>query len=127
MTKKFLIIDDEANIRELLQACLEDLGGWATMTAGSGQEGLKIAQTQAIDAIILDVSMPDMDGFKVYDNLQANLITQSIPVILLTAKVLSSDRAQFATMGIAGIISKPFEPTNICENVADILGWQIEY
>ncbi len=127
MTKKFLIIDDEANIRELLQACLEDLGGWATMTAGSGQEGLKIAQTQAIDAIILDVSMPDMDGFKVYDNLQANLITQSIPVILLTAKVLSSDRAQFATMGIAGIISKPFDPTNICENVADILGWQIEY
>lgn len=125
MTKTVLIVDDEASIRELVQACLEDLGGWATITATSGQEGLKIAQTEAIDAIILDVSMPDMDGFTVYKNLQANLVTKSIPVILLTARVLSSDRAHFATMGIAGIISKPFEPTTICKNVADILGWEI--
>ncbi|BAY15002.1 response regulator receiver domain protein [Anabaenopsis circularis NIES-21] len=126
MTKRLLIVDDEERIRELVQACLEDLGGWDTLTVASGQEGLKIAQTEShIDAIVLDVSMPDMDGFAVYEQLQANPVTQSIPVILLTAKVLPSDRARFAQMGIAGVISKPFEPTSISEEIAEILGWDI--
>ncbi|MBH8563137.1 response regulator [Nostoc sp. CENA67] len=125
MTKKLLIVDDEDRIRELVQACLEDLGGWDTLTAASGQEALKIAQTESqIDAILLDMSMPDMDGFTVYEQLQANSATASIPVILLTAKVLPSDRARFAQMGIAGVITKPFEPMSISQEIAEILGWQ---
>jgi CheY-like chemotaxis protein len=123
MTKRLLIVDDEERIRELVQACLEDLGGWQTLTAGSGQESLTIAQTEPIDAILLDVSMPDMDGFAVYEQLLANSVTQSIPVILLTAKVLPSDRTRFAQMGIAGVISKPFEPISISAEIAEILGW----
>lgn len=124
MTKRLLIIDDEERIRELVQACLEDLGGWDTLTAASGEEGLTIAQRESnIDAILLDVSMPNMDGFAVYEQLQANTATQAIPVILLTAKVQSSDRTRFAQMGIAGVITKPFEPTSISEEVANILGW----
>ncbi|MBR8833383.1 MAG: response regulator [Stigonema ocellatum SAG 48.90 = DSM 106950] len=121
--KQVLIVDDEERIRELVQACLEDLGGWDTLTAASGQKALKIAQTEPIDAILLDVSMPDMDGFVVYEELQANSVTQTIPVILLTAKVLQSDRDRFAQMGIAGVITKPFEPTAISSEVAEILGW----
>ncbi|MBD2501463.1 response regulator [Anabaena azotica] len=124
MTKKLLIVDDEARIRELVQACLEDLGGWDTVAAASGTECLTIAQTQPVDAILLDVSMPNMDGFAVYEQLQANSTTKSIPVILLTAKVLPSDRAHFAQMGIAGMIAKPFEPVTISQEVADILGWE---
>ncbi|MFB2969633.1 response regulator [Aerosakkonema sp. BLCC-F183] len=127
MAKKVLIVDDEERLRELVQACLEDLGGWTALTAGSAQEGLQIAQTEAIDAILLDVSMPGMDGFALYEQLQANPATRSIPVILLTAKVLASDRARFAQMGIAGVISKPFDPITITEEVAEILGWKFEY
>ena len=67
--------------------------------------------------------VPDMDCFAVYEQLQANSVTQAIPVILLTAKVLPSDRTRFAQVGIAGVISKPFEPTTISEEVAEILGW----
>ncbi|MBD2437722.1 response regulator [Nostoc sp. FACHB-110] len=127
MTRKLLIVDDEERIRELVQACLEDLGGWNTLTAASGQEGLKIAQTEThIDAILLDVSMPNMDGFAVYEQLQSHTSTQSIPVILLTAKVLPSDRHRFSQMGVAGVISKPFEPTSISEEVAEIMGWADE-
>ncbi|BAT53448.1 Response regulator receiver domain protein CheY [Nostoc sp. NIES-3756] len=123
MTKKILIVDDEERIRELVQACLEDIGGWDTITAASGVECLTIAPAQIIDAILLDVSMPNMDGFAVYEQLQANSATKSIPVILLTAKVLPSDRTHFAQMGIAGLITKPFEPTTISAEVANILGW----
>ncbi|MBW4492962.1 MAG: response regulator [Oscillatoria princeps RMCB-10] len=125
-SKQVLIVDDEERLRELVQACLEDLGGWATLTAGSGQEALKIAQTEAIDAILLDVSMPEMDGVAVFEQLQASPATQAIPVILLTAKVLPSDRARFAQMGIAGVIAKPFDPATISEEVAQILGWPAE-
>jgi CheY-like chemotaxis protein len=121
--KQLLIVDDEERIRELVQACLEELGGWATLTAASGQEGLKMARTEPIDAILLDVSMPDMDGFTVYEKLQADTITASIPVIFLTAKVQPSDRARFAQMKVAGVITKPFEPLKISQNVAEILGW----
>ncbi|GAB1544477.1 response regulator [Scytonema sp. NUACC21] len=124
MTRQVLIVDDEERIRELVQICLSDLGGWDTLTAASGTEGLKIAQTQPIDAILLDVSMPEMDGFAVYEQLQANSATQSIPVILLTAKVQPGDRARFAQMGVKGTIVKPFEPTTISEQVAEILGWK---
>lgn len=127
MTKKLLIVDDEERLRELVQACLEDLAGWATVTAESGKEALQIAQTQAIDAIVLDVSMPDMDGFTVYEKLQVNPVTKSIPVILLTAKILPSDRTRFAQMGIAGVIAKPFDPATISQEVAAILGWDTEY
>jgi CheY-like chemotaxis protein len=124
MTKRILIVDDEERLRELVQACMEDIGGWNTLTAASGEEALKIAQTEPIDAILLDVSMPDMDGFLVYEKLQANPVTTSIPVILLTARVLQSDRDRFARMGIAGIIPKPFEPITISQQVAEILGWE---
>lgn len=121
--KRILIIDDEERIRELVQACLEDLGGWEAITAESGNEGLLKAEAQNLDAILLDVSMPDMDGFVFFDKLQENPKTQYIPVVLLTAKVLPDDQARFAQMGVVGVITKPFNPVTICPELAEILGW----
>ncbi len=120
---QILVVDDEELLRELVQACLEDLAGWKTMTAASGAECLQIAQMKQFDAILLDMSMPGMDGFEVYERLQSNPITQSIPVILLTAKVLPSDRDRFEKMGVTGVIAKPIEPTTLTEAIAEILGW----
>jgi CheY-like chemotaxis protein len=121
--KQILIVDDEERLRELVQACLEDLGGWETITAASGEECLQIVQTENFDAIVLDVSMPGMDGFAVFEKLQANPMTQSIPVILLTARVLPSDRDRFSQMGVAGVIAKPIDPMTLTTEIADILGW----
>lgn len=123
MNKRILVIDDEERIREVVRACLEDLGGWEALPAASAKEGLLLAQEQSLDAILLDVSMPDMDGFVFFQKLQENPATQSIPVVLLTAKVLPEDRARFAKMGVAGVINKPFNPVTISEQVAEILGW----
>ncbi|MEG4218248.1 response regulator [Microcoleus sp. Pol14C6] len=121
--KQILIVDDQEHLRELVQLCLEDLAGWNTLVAASGQECLQILQTERPNAILLDLSMPGMDGFAVYDRLQSNPITRSIPVILLTARVMSSDMAEFAEIGVAGVIRKPFEPTTLPGRVAEILGW----
>lgn len=120
---QILVVDDEELLREVVQACLEDLAGWETMTAASGEECLQIAQTKQFDAILLDMSMPGMDGYEVYERLQSNPVTRSIPVILLTAKVLPSDRDRFEKMGVAGVIAKPIEPTTLTEAIALILGW----
>ncbi|WP_293146892.1 MULTISPECIES: response regulator [unclassified Microcoleus] len=122
-----LVVDDQEHLRELVQACLEDLGGWETLVAGSGEECLQIVQTQQPSAILLDVSMPGMDGIAVYEGLQSDPKTRSIPVILLTAKVLPSDRAKFAEMGVTGVIAKPIQPTSLTVEVAEILGWDEEF
>lgn len=121
--KCILVIDDEINLCTVIQACLENLGGWETLTALSGKEGLAIAQTQQLDAILLDVMMPDIDGLTLFQELQNDSATQSIPVILLTAKVQSTDFAQFAKLGVAGVIAKPFDPLTLAEQVASTLGW----
>ncbi|OKH36842.1 two-component system response regulator [[Phormidium ambiguum] IAM M-71] len=121
--RTILIVDDEIHLRELIQACLEDLGGWKTNAAGSGEECLQILQTQTFDAIILDISMPGMDGYEVYEKLQSNPTTKLIPVILLTAKVLPSDRNRFNQMGVNGVITKPVQPLTLTKEIAEILGW----
>lgn len=121
--KSILVIDDEINLCTVIQACLENLGGWRTLTALSAREGLAIAKAQHLDAILLDVMMPDMDGIMLFRELQKDSVTQEIPVILFTAKVQSSDLEQFMKLGVAGVISKPFDPLTLAEQVASLLGW----
>lgn len=123
-TKRILVVDDEDAVQEVIQSCLEELAGWQVAIAGSGQEGLKMAEHYRPDAILLDVSMPDMDGVETFQQLQRNSLTQNIPVILLTAKVQPTDWAQFAELDTAGVISKPFDPMTLVEQIADALGWE---
>ena len=125
VTKRILIVDDEEDIRDVVRVSLEEFAGWLTITATSGIEGLQIAKTEALDAILLDISMPDMDGIQICEELQAGSETQMIPVIVLTAKVLPSDQNRLAELEVAGVITKPFDPMTIWRQVAEILGWSV--
>lgn len=124
-TKRILVIDDEDDIREVVQLCLKTVGGWEVLTACSGNEGLTKAEAEQPDAILLDVMMPDMDGVTAFQQLQANTATRHIPVILLTAKVQATDQRRFAELGVAGMISKPFNPLNLINQIAERLGWSL--
>jgi CheY-like chemotaxis protein len=121
--KRILIIDDEDRIREVVAMCLQTMADWETMEAGSGVEGLLCAESMQPDAILLDMSMPEMDGAMTFQKLQENLATQSIPVILLTAKVQPMERSQFAEMGVSGLIPKPFNPVELPQQISALLGW----
>lgn len=123
MSKHILVIDDEQDIRDVVQVSLEEFAGWQVTTAESGQSGLQKVKIGNWDAILLDVSMPDMDGFSVFEQLKADCATNAIPVVLLTAKVLPSDLRRFAEMGVAGVISKPFNPVTVWQQVEEILKW----
>lgn len=123
-TKKVLVIDDEADLRKLIQTCLELLGGWQVLTASSGQEGLAKAQTQQTDVILLDVMMPEMDGLATLQQLRANSSTRHIPVILLTAKERSIQQSQFASLDVRGTIGKPFNPLKLADQITAALSKQ---
>lgn len=123
MTKKILLIDDDPSIQDFTQVAIRKFTKWQSIGVVTGMEGIDQARTEAPDAILLDISMPDMDGFQVFEQLRSDPLTRSIPVILLTAKALPSDRRRFSEMGIAGVITKPFDPVTVWPQVAKFLGW----
>jgi CheY-like chemotaxis protein len=123
MSKRVLIVDDEFEILFVLQRVFEDLAGWETVGATSSVEGLEKAATEAPDAIVLDVSLPEMDGFAFLDVLRSNPAIATIPVVLLTAKVTPSDRRRFEDLPISGVVAKPFDPMTVWREVAAVLGW----
>ncbi len=115
--KRILIIDDEEDIRETTQICLEIAEEWEVLTASSGREGLVKAEQQHPDVILLDVMMPDMDGLTTLKNLQKKTQTQNIPVILLTAKAQAFEQRQFTQLKIAAVITKPYDPFTLSEQI----------
>lgn len=124
-TKRVLIIDDEDDIREVAQTSLEMMGGWVVSTAASSAEGLLKAESEQPDAVLLDVMLPDMDGPTTFQKLQANPTTRQIPVILLTAKVQAADQRRLSGLGVAAILTKPFDPIILADQVAVALGWEM--
>lgn len=123
--KRVLVIDDDEAIQEVIQGCLEDLADWQVFIAGSGVEGIRLAASEQPDGILLDVSMPRMDGFEVLKQLQSNPQLQNIPVILLTARAQREDQFRFAELSIAGVILKPFDPMLLIDQVAAAFGWEL--
>jgi CheY-like chemotaxis protein len=122
-SKKVLIIDDEEDIREVAQISLEIMAGLEVIVARTSREGIQKAETEQPDAILLDVMLPDMDGLITFEQLQSNPHTKHIPVILLTAKVQNSDQRRFATLGIKAVITKPFKPAQLAEQLLVALNW----
>jgi CheY-like chemotaxis protein len=121
MPKHILVIDDEADLRIVIQVALTQYAGWQVTTAATALEGLQLAQTQIPDLVLLDISMPDMDGYQCFEQLRGKPATAKIPVILLTARVLPRDRRQFAQMGIAGVITKPFNPLTLWQTITKLV------
>jgi CheY-like chemotaxis protein len=125
-TKRILVVDNEQYIQEVAKVCLETVAGWDVLLASSGNECLRQAEAEQPDAILLDVMMPDMDGMTTFQKLQENPATQAIPVILLTAKIQSSDRRRYAQIGTIAAIAKPFNPLELAGQIAAALGWALK-
>jgi CheY-like chemotaxis protein len=124
LMRRILIIDDEDDIREVAALALEATAGWQIFTAGSGVEGIAIATTEQPDAILMDVMMPGVDGPTTFRNMQQNPLVAHIPVLLLTAKVQGVDQRRFASLGVAAILFKPFDPLTLARQISEALGWK---
>jgi CheY-like chemotaxis protein len=114
---KILIIDDEADIRRIANLALGRVGLMEVLEATSGVEGLRKAEDNHPDAILLDVMMPGLDGPSTLAALRSNPATANIPVIFLTAKAMVSELSRLRALGAAGVLTKPFDPMTLAMQV----------
>ena len=118
MPEKLLIVDDEpANVDMLSQELEEE--GYALMTARDGAEALIKVQERLPDLILLDVMMPNLDGFETLRMLRE---VSSVPVIMLTAKSRDVDQEKALALGADDYVTKPFSTRELVERVRRILG-----
>ena len=110
--KKILVVDDEADILNLLDYNLRK-AGFRVFTAKDGPEALELAEKSLPDLILLDIMLPDMDGLEVLRRLKAGPATCAVPVIMLTAKGEEVDRVVGFELGAEDYITKPFSPREL--------------
>lgn len=113
MSKRVLIVDDEEDVLEVTRMGLEMGANWQVFTANSGQEALTLAVDEKPDVILLDWMMPEMDGRATLQALRSHPVTQSIPVIIVTAKAQSPDGDTFAGLDIIAVFAKPLRPLKL--------------
>ncbi|HYT73021.1 MAG TPA: response regulator [Gemmatimonadales bacterium] len=114
-----LIIDDDRDLLLLVQRTLEFTAGWEVVTAGSGAGGIELARTAPPNVILVDVMMPEMDGWEVCRRLKADPATAGVPVVLLTAR-RDLDQRRLAETGASGVLLKPFQPDQLARQVREL-------
>lgn len=112
--------DDDADIRELLRFSL-GRQGYRVVFAADGAEALRLAESGKPALMILDVSMPGIDGFELTRRLRAGAATSDIPVVLLTARVRDADLEHGYALGANAYITKPFELAHLNREVERLL------
>lgn len=105
---KILVIDDEQSINELIKVNLE-LAGYKVFQALDGIKGFALAKQELPNAIILDVMMPEVDGYTVAQRIRQNASTKNIPILMLTALSQLNDKIKGYDIGIDDYLTKPFE------------------
>jgi two-component system OmpR family response regulator len=113
-----LVVDDEPNIRELVQVAL-NFHGCTVLTAASGRAALRDAEATGPDLIVLDVMLPDLDGFEVCRRLRAR--GNDVPIIFLTARDTSSDTVQGLALGGDDYVTKPFSLEEVIARIRAVL------
>lgn len=118
--KRILYIEDETDLQWLVKYILESLGNFEVMVCSSGVEGLRRIDDFAPDLVLLDVMMPEMDGFSVLRALRARPESVAVPVVFLTARTQEAD--EYLALGADGVIGKPFEPGHLVEKLRGYVG-----
>jgi two-component system response regulator VicR len=120
-TKTILCIEDEQEMIDLIRLIL-NRRGFEIRGANGGKEGLEMIRKEHPDLVLLDLMMPEMDGWEVYQQMKADEATKNIPVIVVTAKAQSIDKV--LALNIAKVddyIAKPFSPQELLTSVDNVL------
>lgn len=120
MLQRILMVEDEADIQEVAQLALEAVGGFTVKMCSSGYEALDAAPDFAPDLILLDVMMSEMDGPSTLERLRLLPNCARTPIIFMTAKVQPQEVARYRELGALDVISKPFDPMKLAQNITDI-------
>lgn len=119
--KTVLVVDDEPDIRLILQARLE-AAGYRVETASNGLEALNRIRTQPPDLVILDLMLPGMDGFAVCAMLKRDQRFSHIPIVILSARSQAQDKKTGTSLGADAYITKPFQPQELLSTIEQLIG-----
>jgi CheY-like chemotaxis protein len=118
--RKVLVVEDNQDIRTIVKAALEMVGELQVLACASGKEALDALAGFSPEMVLLDVMMPDMDGPGVLTRLRALPDYARTPVIFLTAKTAATEIQRLRALGVAGVLTKPFDPMTLHLQVKDI-------
>jgi two-component system, OmpR family, response regulator VicR len=119
--RRVVYIEDEQEMIDLVKLILTRKG-YQVIGAGGGREGLNIVRKNPPDLVLLDLMMPDMDGWDVYQQMKADDLTRGIPVIVVTAKAQNIDKVLGLHIAkVDDYISKPFSPQELLDSVERVL------
>lgn len=119
--KRLVYVEDEPEMIDLVRLILARRG-YEIIGANGGREGLDLIRQEKPDMVLLDLMMPDMDGWDVYQQMKADESTQHIPVVIITAKAQSIDKVLGLHIAkVDDYISKPFSPQELVDSVEKIL------
>ena len=120
MEKKIVVVDDEANIRELVRFNLEK-EGFTVIEAVDGVTAISTVRAEKPDLVVLDLMLPALDGLEVCRVLKKDVATSGIPVIMLTAKAEEIDKVLGLEMGADDYLTKPFSPRELLARIKAVL------
>lgn len=123
-SKRLAYIEDEAEMIDLVRLIL-GRRGYTVLGATGGREGLELVRKELPDLVLLDLMMPDMDGWDVYHQIKSEETTRDIPVIVITAKAQNIDKILGLRIAkVEDYISKPFSPQELLERIDQVLSRQ---
>jgi two-component system response regulator VicR len=120
-SKRLAYIEDESEMIDLVRIIL-GRRGYTVLGANGGREGLELVRNELPDLVLLDLMMPDMDGWDVYHQIKSEEITRDIPVIVITAKAQNIDKVLGLRIAkVEDYIAKPFSPQELLDRIDKVL------
>jgi two-component system cell cycle response regulator DivK len=120
MSQRILIIEDQDDNRAILRDLL-GAAGFELTEATTGEEGVKLAERERPDLILMDIQLPVIDGYEATRRIKSNPALKSVPIIAVTSYALSGDEAKARAAGCDAYVSKPFSPRQLLAKVRELL------
>ncbi|WNG32377.1 response regulator [Archangium minus] len=116
-----LVVEDSPMFRRMLSDMLQALGFTTIQEASSGQAALERLQQQSPDLVCLDLTLPDISGYEVCEHIRATESLRDVPVLMISARTQTMDRAQAEEAGASGYLIKPFTPEELRQQVERVM------
>ena len=125
MSRTILLVEDNSDNRVIYRRALDHFG-YTVLEALDGEEAIRLARESLPDLILMDISIPRVNGWEVTKILLADDATKHIPIVALTAHALPQDRARGVEVGFARYLTKPIEPRRVIEEIERVMAGQVE-
>jgi two-component system, cell cycle response regulator DivK len=121
MSKRILVVEDHEENRRILRLLLTK-AGFELIEAETGEDGVRLAETERPDLILMDIQLPGLDGYEATRRIKANPELRAVPLIVVTSYALSGDDEKAFAAGCDAYVTKPFVPRQLLAKIREYLG-----